>query len=134
MSTPTEPGYYWYRQMDEKAHKKPSPWEPVQLLSEQDGPGIIIGGTTFQVEEIPGEWGSRIPDPDETRELDEAVAHSIRNATDHTRNRLAEMFLIGLIANSSYDCLRDEAPNDYSKMAYDYADAMIAEGDNRNGN
>lgn len=127
---PTEPGYYWHRQIDEGSQEV-FEWEVVQILGEQNGPGIVINGTTFQASEIACVWGPHIPDPDETRETDEAIKRSIQTATDHVRDSLARQLLVGILANSQLLGTEDGVTL-RTNLAYRYADAMMAEREKRN--
>ena len=126
---PTEPGYYWYRDIDEGSGEA-FEWKVVRLHRPYaETAHLFLDNTAETVASVGGEWGSRIPDPDETRERDEAIAHSIRTATSDIRDRLAEKFVVGILANSAQ--IRDEhqmiTPSTDVELAYRYADAMLAE-------
>lgn len=134
-STPTVPGYYWHRQVDEGSQEV-FEWEVVQVLSEQDGPGIIISGTTFQASEISAVWGPRIPDPDEKQEEAEdaaslnAVLQESQSELREQRDMFAAFALVGFLGNAApnrptHDC------QTAAQIAYNYADAMIEEREKR---
>lgn len=128
-TVPTEPGYYWHRDID-PGHGEAYEWEPVRVLSEQDGPGIIIDGVTYQTSELHhGEWGPRIPDPEELQEkaeadaaLDAAIKRSVKKAGDMIRDDLAAKFLVGILADGQCN---DDLPDFACRLAYNYADAML---------
>jgi hypothetical protein len=122
---PTEPGYYWYRVTDVGSGEAYE-WEVAQVLSEHAGPGVIIEGITYQMQELEGEWGPRIHDPDELQEkveadaaLDEAIKRSIKHAHDMIRDDLARKLLVGILMGGDFN-----VPVDV-KLAYEYADAML---------
>lgn len=130
-NVPTEPGFYWHRQIDEGSQEV-FEWEVVRVLSEQDGPGIVINGTTFQAEEISAVWGPRIPDPDETGEQDQE-AEALRPLLvegeimlQPVRDRFAAFALAGLIAKSPTEWPIG-ALEKAARESYQFADAMMAE-------
>jgi hypothetical protein len=128
---PTLAGFYWHRQIDEGSQEA-FEWEVVQVLSEQDGPGIVINGTTFQASEILGIWGPRIPDPDENQE-DREAAEGLRAVMAESEaqrreriNDLAAIAMAGLLANGV------PVADSLAETAYKAANAMMTEREKRN--
>ena len=127
---PTEPGFYWHRDIDE-GDSTAYNWEvlEVQWTSPNDDRVLVECFTRIPVSEMAGEWQPRIPDPDENRELDEHIKHSILTAHNDIRDRLAEKFVVGLLAHRGV-VSPTHPTGEVSfliKDAYAIADAMIAE-------
>lgn len=124
MSTPTEPGFWWHRDTDDSCGEA-FEWKVLQV--ERRGATLYVVDSIVTAKEWKGEWGPRISDPDETRETDEAIKRSIQAAHDFTRDKLAERFLVGILASGYNRIQQADEPEKYVALAYRYADAMIEE-------
>lgn len=130
---PTEPGYYWHRDIDE-ASREAFEWEPYQVTRAGIEFAVKTPGGLYPISLplVKGEWGPRIPDPEELQEkaeadamLGEAIKRSIQKGHDMTRDKLAEKFLVGILANGQRLGSEDGVTL-RTDLAYRYADAMLA--------
>lgn len=133
---PTEPGYYWHRDIDPGCGEA-FEWEPRKVFRHIDDKKILVseacdGTRNLPISEFKNcEWGPRIPDPEELqeqadadKELDAAIKRSIKHAHDMVRDDLAQKFLVGILSNSQLLGTEDGVTL-RTDLAYRYADAML---------
>lgn len=132
---PTEPGYYWHRDIDEGCGEA-FEWEP-KHVTRTDPPREIMVADFLPVAEVPGEWGPRISDPDELQQetedraaLKAAIDRSVRRASNLVRDSLAVAALPACVMQ--WHDLGKTYADKAAQAAYEYADAMMAEREKRN--
>lgn len=132
-TVPTEPGYYWHRDID-PGHGEAYEWEVLRLHRNGPDAFLFIYGSQASPGAFGGKWGSRIPDPEEKQEQDKEVTAMRALLAESEislrpiRDNFAAFALNGILASGEYDTRRDRCAGE----AYLLADAMMAEREKRN--